>query len=431
MSKAFSWIKDNPSLFIQLYFKKLYYSISDKEISNNRYLNQFFHKIDLLRYNYLSFGILFSFTILSLLITRFKNKQALFLASVIVIYILMSSLFFFSSRFRLPLLPYYIILSANALVAVRFLMLENRKTAFTLIGLALGFGLFSFYPIVSVPKVSASHLYSAKGIYYTSIDDQTRALAFFRKANELEQDYPENNLNIGAVFIKLGEIDSARYYINREKELHPLQSKGFTNSATIYYNLEMYDSALVDINKSLELEPYQITANQLYARIIFKQGYSFFDLQPKIIELRKRTNDNIYLLNEIASLIYNDTTINNSLAISILNDALKTTPPPIETDDASFAHRSPNELSVWNKQKAKSYYHLGYIYGVSGKFNDAILNSRKAIEIDSTLSDAYLNLISGYLSINQVQEGKKVLETAIRKFPKHKNLLQLQKIIQQ
>lgn len=431
MSKAFNWIKDNPKRFMQLYLEKLYHSISNREISNNRYLTQFFDKVISLKYNYLSFGILFSLTILSLILTGSQNKQALFLVGTIVLYILITSLFFFSSRFRLPLIPFYIILSSYALTSIRILLKENRKMGLKVIGITIVVGLISFYPVISVPLGTASHLYSAKGLYYSSIDDQTRALAFFKKANEADPSYPENNLNIGATFIKIGMIDSARYYINKEKYLHPLHSKGFVNSASIYYNLNLYDSAFVEINKSLELEPFQITANQLYTRILFKLNYSFFDIQREIIKIRKRTDNNIYLLNEIASLIYNDSTINNSLAVSILKDAIKTSPPPIEIDDGSFAHKSPNRITMWNNQRAKSYYHLGFINGISGQFNEAIINSNKAIAIDSSLAEAYVNLISGYLSSNQIQDGQRVLQLAIQRFPNHSNLLQIQNILNQ
>ena len=430
MSKAFTWIQKNPIRFLQLYAKKLYYNISNREISNNRYLHPFFSKIILLKYNYFSFGILFSLTIISILLTGRQNKQALFLVTVILLYILLTSIFFFSSRFRLPLLPLYIILSANTLVSIRFLLIKKRKMAFTIIGIALVCGLFSFYPIVPIPQGSASHFYSAKGLYYSAIDEQAKALVYFKKANETDKDYPENNLNIGATFVKMGMIDSARYYINREKYLHPLQSKGYTNAASVFYNLKMYDSAFIEINKSLALEPYQITANQLYARIIFKLNYSFLKIQKAVTNIRERTSDNIYIINDIAALIYNDTTINNALAVSILKDAIHSSPPPIETDDASFNQNSPNRLPLWNKQRAKSYYHLGYIYGISGKFTNAIIVSKKAIAIDSTLADAYINLISGYFSTNQIIEGQKILQIALGKFPYNKNLQQIQKILQ-
>ncbi len=193
----------------------------------------------------------------------------------------------------------------------------------------------------------------------------------------------------------------------------------------------MYDSAFTAINKSLALEPYNITANQLYARIIFKLNYSFFDIQKDIDKIMKRTSDNIYVINDIAALIYNDTAINNSLAVSILKDAVKSSPPPIETDDESFKQNSSNTLPLWNKQIAKSYYHLGYIYGISENFNDAIFVSKKAIVIDSTLADAYINLISGYFSTNKIKEGKRILRIALKKFPHNNNLQQIQKILRQ
>ncbi len=429
--KAFQWIQENPSRFLQLYTEKLYHNISNRKISNNRYLKQFFNKITVLKYNYLSFGILFCLSITSLLLTRRENKQALFIGSIIILYILLTSLFFFSSRFRLPLIPLYLILSAHTLLALRVLFKKNRKHASIILGVTILFGLFSYYPVVTIPQGSASLLYTSQGLYYSAMGEQKQALALFKKANACEPDMPEGNLNIGATYLKLGQTDSALHYINREKMLHPLQSKGFTNAASIYYNLGMYDSALVQINKSLELEPYKVIANQLLGRIIFHLNHSIFEIQKQIIDIRKRTGDNIYILNDLATSIYNDPSIQNSLAISILHDAVESTPPAIETDDASFMHLSPNTTILWNKQRALSYYHLGYISGITGKFNDAIRYSNSSIAIDSSLADAYLNLVSGYFSTNQKENGLQVLKIALEKFPHHKNLQQIENILQQ
>ena len=429
-SKAIDWILAHPSQFLNLYFQKVYHNISNREISNNRYLQNFFDRIKLLKYNFISFGVLFTLAFLTTIFNGTKNKQLLFLAILIGLYICVTSLFFFSSRFRLPMLPFYIILAAQTLVGIKILLSENKKTAFKVIGLAVIIGMVSFYPIVPLPSGSQSHYYTSKGIYYSATGSPENALTYFKLANELNKDYPENNLNIGATYLKMGQADSAQYYIFREKELHPLQSKGYTNSASLYYSQMKYDSAYIDIKKSIELEPYNIIANQLYIKILFALHLSVFDLQKELLELRRRTDDNIYLLNEAALYIYNDSTINNSYAISVLNDAVNTTPPPIETDDASFGYDSPNKLSSWNLQKAKSYYHLSYIYGISKQYNKAIDASNKSIELDPTFADAYVNLISGYFSVGKIDEGKELLQTALQKFPTHERLLKIQQLIQ-
>ena len=429
-SKALKWILNNPAHFLSLFIQKLYHNISNREISNNRYLQQFFNVVPVLKYNFISFGVLFTLAIITLLVQIKKNKQVLFLAVLIILYIFVTALFFFSSRFRLPLIPFYIILASQTLVGIKILLAQKRAYAFKIIGIAVIIGLVSFYPLIPLPTGSLSNYYTSKGIYYSATNKLPEALTYFRLANEADKDFPENNLNLGATFLELGQADSARYYIQREKELHPLQSKGYTNSASIFYSQLKFDSAFTEIKKSIDLEPYNIIANQLYIKILFSLEMSIFDLQREILDLRERTHDNIYLLNEIGLYIYNDTTINNSYAISILKDAVTTSPPPIETDDASFAFESPNTQEKWNLQKAKSYYHLSYIYGISNQFPEAISASQNSIELDPNFPDAYVNLISGYFSVNKIEEGKMVLQKALQKFPQHERLLKIQEMIQ-
>ncbi|MFQ6008248.1 MAG: hypothetical protein ACE5K8_04775, partial [Candidatus Zixiibacteriota bacterium] len=125
--KAVNWITAHPWDFIRLYAKKLYHSISNREISNNRGLAWFFHQVPILRFNPLSFGILFAFAVAGVVMGFRRFRLVRLLLLLIVAYTLLAALFFFNSRFRLPLLPYYFVLSAFGLVALIQFVRSKQK----------------------------------------------------------------------------------------------------------------------------------------------------------------------------------------------------------------------------------------------------------------------------------------------------------------
>ena len=430
MGEAIQWIKLNPKQFFTLYLQKLYHNISNREISNNRYLGQFFDKIILLKYNYLSFGVLFSLSAISLFLTGMTNKKALFLLAILLSYIIVSSLFFFSSRFRLPLLSFYIILSANSLVILQIQLRQNIKSAVILCSMLIVVGLISFVPIVALPKGSASQSIVSKGIYYSAYADYKKALTYFKTAKDIDPNFTETNLNIGAVFMKLGNLDSALYYMNLEKNMHPQQTKPYINLASIYFTQKQYREAIVEIKEALRMIPYDLTANLVHLRIVDAvdtTSQAVF-LSQTIQTAIRRTEYNIYYLNEAAVYLSNRNQF--ASAENILLQAIGSSPPPIETDDASFLHISPNSPKKWEAQKAQAYYQLGYLKGLNGIFTDAVNYSLKAIAINPELAEAYINLISGYFSLNQVDLGLKILEEALLKFPNNPNVQRIQQLVE-
>ena len=94
---------------------------------------------------------------------------------------------------------------------------------------------FSFYPVTSIATGKSPQALMAQGNYYLNIMDYNRALNYNRNALQADPLFPEVNLNMGNCFIKTSQIDSARYYFNREIRFHPARDKAYTNLATINY----------------------------------------------------------------------------------------------------------------------------------------------------------------------------------------------------
>ncbi|MDD3732773.1 MAG: hypothetical protein PHU88_10400, partial [candidate division Zixibacteria bacterium] len=82
-------------------------------------------------------------------------------------------------------------------------------------------------------------------------------------------------------------------------------------------------------------------------------------------------------------------------------------------------------------EKAKAYHQLGYLAGIRGDFLNSIRYSQEAIRSDPALSDAYVNLISGYLSSGNRQAADSVYKTAVAKFPDNSQINRLRTLMPQ
>ncbi|MFQ5452718.1 MAG: tetratricopeptide repeat protein, partial [Candidatus Zixiibacteriota bacterium] len=428
--KAIEWISNHPASFFHLYLQKLYHNFSDREISNNRDLQVFFKKNKILQYNPLSFGILFALTVVGFFTGVKKNKKTLFILIVIAAYVTVSALFFFSSRFRLPLLPLYIIIASYTLLLIYNQITKKNKSALKLLGGIIVCGMFSFYPIIKLPNGSPSHFLISKGLYYSAIREYDKSLFYFQKANRIDPDFPETNLNIGNSFFRLGNTDSALYYFNQEKIINPGRTKAYTNIASVFLLKGEYEKALEEIKIPLLLTPYDVITNMIFLRALsYDSEINNNTLIDTVLKCANRTNDNIYFLNDAANILTEKGMLN--IAESFLMRALNSYPPSIETDDEAFENNFKNSLSNWQNEKAKTYYQLGYINGLNKIYSKAVDFSNLAISIDSNFVEAYINLISGYLSSGQEDNARVILKIGLEKFPANRYILQMKRNLKQ
>ena len=426
--RAIAWIRENPGRFVSLYLAKLYRSISTVEISNNRALGQFFARMPLLQYNPLEFGLLFALAIGGVIATVGASPRARIVAAVILIYLLASALFFFNSRFRLPLIPLYIIFAAGGIFALVDCLRPRPARALLLIVAMVAAGALSFLPLVPLSAEVSPQSLMASANYAFSQGDYRGALQFSREAARGHPDFPEVNLNIGNALVRLGDLTAARGAYEREAQVHPERAKAWTNLASLALVEGHLDRAIELSQKAITLRPYDHDANLVHVRALGQID----TLSPNalIAEIRAaaaRTGDDIYLLND-AAIILNDVG-HPDLASEILRRALDAVPPPIETDDYAFLPDFRHSRENMHRQYARAAYQLGFIAGVNGRFDEAIARSQQAIAYDSSLADAWVNLISGYLATGRRASADSTLTAAVRRFPNHMPLQQLRQYL--
>ncbi|RKX27695.1 MAG: hypothetical protein DRP45_00300 [Candidatus Zixiibacteriota bacterium] len=416
--RAARWIIHNPGDFARLFFTKLGSQFSDRKVSNNRSLDEFFSRPFILKYNPISFGAIAGLALLGCLsVWRIKTAKS-FTLLFLLLYVLATSMFFFNSRFRLPLLPLYFVLASAGIWFVIGLLRTQRMRSAGYIVLA---GFVSLAAFLSEnlfqPIVTPNHLMS-KGLYYYSHQDYRTAQEFFEKALSLYPTNSEINLNLGACLFKQGSVDSARYYFERELVFHPERPKVYNNLASLDLLAHHYESAQRWIRKALRIAPYDITANTIWLRILASD--SALSAESLMVEIEKSlvsTDFDLTIHNEGATLLAERGDL--AAARSLLARVLDASAPPIETDDFAFGPDFPHGHDGIAQEKAKAHYQLGYINGLQGHIEESIGHSTAAIGLDSTLAEAYVNLISGYVSAGQRWMADSVMDDAAERFPNH------------
>lgn len=424
LRRAADWIADDPIRFTSLYAEKLYRHISNREISNNRSLSVFFERIPILEYNPLSFGVLFALTIAGCWRYLRKNRKALFLLAALLTYVAVSAAFFFSSRFRLPTLPFFTILASATLTSIVRDLLSAPRRAVPVFAAAIVSGLISFYPLIALPTGAASQHLLSEGIYFLARDDYESALDSFVRARQIDPAFPETNLNIGAAYMRLGNLDSALHYFHEEKQYNPLRVKADVNIASISLLRGDYRLAVRQVAPAIQSAPYDVIANTVLLRGLFGDTLmNGSELRDSVNAAAGRTGSDIYLLNEAAIRFSERGDL--EAASAVLAVAATSDPPPIETDDNAFERQYGTSAALWQRAKAMTYYQWGYIKGLSGEYELAIRYSQQSIELDSTRVEAYINLISGYLSVGRVAQAQEVFGAASARFPDNAYLKRL------
>ncbi len=422
-SQGLHWVRENPGTFLKNFGIKLYRQIANFEIPNQRDLNRFLEKLPFPFHLPITFGMLFPFAVWGILCAWNENTKAQLLILTLVLYLFTSALFFVNSRFRLPLLPIFFIFAVfGLLLFIQQIRTESRAALKGALCLVLC-GLVSFSSLFPLPALAKVQEPLAKASLCIAERQYAEAVAAAREAVLHNDSTMNSHLLLGVAHLRNGNTDSALFHLKQETALFPDNEKGHINLASALQVAGNSKDALIETRTALSLAPYDLTVNQLLVRLTVPDTTLPITAVSAIADsAMQRTNDNPSIAAEIAVAFTQRK--ENNLAELFLRRALRSTPPSIETDDAAFERYHVNSTENWNKQLANIHFQLGFLAGLAGRYTESIEQSKMAIAKDSLLRDAYINLISGYISTGQTSRADSVLQTARIRFPRDIRLQQ-------
>ena len=93
------------------------------------------------------------------------------------------------------------------------------------------------------------------GLYFYEQGEYDLSLEHYRKATEIDPDFPEAYFGIGLLFYTLGDDDNAVRYYLRSLEKNPRDADTRNNLGLIYYRQGELASARTQIEEAIRLQP--------------------------------------------------------------------------------------------------------------------------------------------------------------------------------
>lgn len=419
INKSLDYIINQPSSFIGLYLKKLYYLLSGHEISNNRYLRTAVFENNILKLLPIRIPIILALGIIPLIFYRRASFIGLpSLYGIILIYAMTIGLFFINSRFRLPMVPILAILAASG-INMLTQKVKNRQInwnlAITIIIALAVYLLLALKPLPEARPDQAQALFLKAnkefraGDYWAAISDYdslTRTIPYIKNSY----------LNLGNSLLKTGESDKALAAFRNELKQNETSAEALNNIGVIFQLRNNLDSAHVYFNKALSIKPYYLQAAVNLLRLAERTSQTSIkeEIEMSRMDFRHHLTSNpVYLFEEG---VYFATEGRIGEAINSQNQAIdhinsRSRKIPFESDysDQSI-HQSKKILAL-------AHYQLGYLLGLSGEYYNSITHSIKAIELDDGNKMAHINLISGYRSLGMNQKADSVAEIYLSRWP--------------
>ena len=221
--------------------------------------------------------------------------------------------------------------------------------------------------------------YANLGGLHQNLGNLDQALACTLKSLELKPDNPTAHLNLGSIYKDLGNLDQALASTLKSLELKPDNPTAHLNLGSIYKDLGNLDQAFTSTLKSLELKPDNPTAHLNLGSIYKDLGNldQAFTSTLKSLELKPDLADAHLNLGSIYKELGN------------LDQALASTLKSLEL--------KPNNPTA--------NLNLGVIYTNLGNLDQALASTLKSLELKPDNPTAHLNLGSIYKDLGNIDQA--------------------------
>lgn len=254
-----------------------------------------------------------------------------------------------------------------------------------------------------------------------------------------EQDKKNYDLLVagGDVYLEKNDGGNAATFYERAIVVNPRNPKAYTRVANIWIRVKNYEQAQIDLNRAFEKDPnyapaWKAQAELYYAQRMFSQakeayGKYLSNSEPsnanqirfaRILFLSKEYEEALTRLDEVIKTEKNNLLVYRLRGFSIA-EVIETKP------DAEKAKSGLQSLEYYfSKQDAKKitatdYMYLGRLQAkAGGKDSLAVLNLKKALDMNPYNVELYTDLAKIYNKMKQFDSAAVVYETYIGKAKK-------------
>ncbi len=296
-SLGWKYIKEHPLKVFRLTMKKALLFWGPKEISNER--EDEYVRLDsrILRWLPLRFSLIFTLAIVGTIMVAINARRCrrspqstpiatrkpypvfVLMLLLIATYFVFHLPFIIAGRYRVPIIPFLIILGAYAVVEMVGMI--RQRTLGRLAGWAVA--CLAIRVLVGVNytgyQPDKAHWHYQRGLAYNGIGQTEAAVHEYEQTLRFDPNHPEARHNLATII----NNQAARLEDNRQFEqaiqeylkalkLEPDYGIVHFNLARNYYKTERYDEAMTHSRKAKETNPDLHQASQLLAEILLHQN---------------------------------------------------------------------------------------------------------------------------------------------------------------
>jgi 4-amino-4-deoxy-L-arabinose transferase-like glycosyltransferase len=267
MREGIKFMKEAPGAYLLLLGRKVWYFFSGREFSNNKDIYFFTRYSALTRFLlfkklvYFPFGIVSPLSIVGLFLCLRQWRKLFLVYAFIGSYALSIVLFFVTSRYRIPVVPFLLIFAVIG--AWKIVQLFERK-AFKFAWLsagALAVLLFlSNADILGPPPASPAQAYYTLGIAYGRKGKLDEAAKYYMMAIESDGTLADPHNNLGNLLAREGNLKKAREEYQKAMELDSSFAKTYYNMGNTYFAESEFKTAARFYEEAVRKDSFYVDA---------------------------------------------------------------------------------------------------------------------------------------------------------------------------
>ncbi len=410
--RGYQYIFGNPLSWLALTIKKLDLFWNSYEISNNQNIYFYRRFASITKILPPLFWLISPFSLIGLALIFREGRKYQIIAYFVIVYMLTVAAFFVNSRFRLPVLPFLIILASYAFwKGIDFIRERNIKRiaifAITLIIL---------FPLTNIDFYGISHdsfamSYFSLGNVYFKKGMTDPALAEYDTALSMAPCVPKAHLNRGVIFFSRGDFKQAEREFDLELSQCHSSAEAHNNLAVLKRLQGDLDSSLAEAREAVREKPQYLEAyiNEILA--LREQG--------RLAEAKSVTDTLNTLYPDYLPGLYFEGKISaeygqNDKARSSFGNILKSGPVDmVEKYDLSAIYESQVGYGYSpDKIRGLANYEMGLLEVRSGQPDSALSYFKEATILLPRYAEAWTNLALAYDHKRMYKEALLAFKTA-------------------
>jgi tetratricopeptide (TPR) repeat protein len=296
-NKSMDFIRNKPADYFRLLVKKTVYLFSPGELIFEPEYATVSGKIRIFKMMFTDLYFIMPFALLGMFLNLRNIRKLALPYSAVVILAASIILFFVQTKFRIMLVPFFIIFAASAIYAIGGALRNKKILAFIilLLSLIVLLILLNLQPKRAMPgnqqqsQVEFQEHFS-KAIDYEKAADYPAALNELNAASRIKSSNHNIVYALGVIYYNLGHLDEAEKKFKQAAFLYPFFAEAYYNLGFLYNQTQRFDEAIGVLKKTVYLERDDLPAHFELSRAYKAKGM-FIEAEQELNYILEKTKN--------------------------------------------------------------------------------------------------------------------------------------------